>query len=93
MSLPPHREKDAKVEGRDQPETVKETMAPFRSLMGRLLNVPMSEVKEQQRLYDEMRLLQHDTPKPMKLKRKRISLLATQSVSNTAGSDITKPKK
>ena len=52
MSLPPHREKDAKAEGRGPPETVKGTMAPFRSLMGRLLNVRPEEMKEQQERYE-----------------------------------------
>ena len=55
MSLPPHREKDAKVEGRDPPETVKSTMAPFKSLMSRILKVPMTEVTEQQKSYETSR--------------------------------------
>ena len=56
MSLPPHREKDAKVEGRDPLETApKQTMAPFRSLMGRLLKVKSEEMAEQDRLYESER--------------------------------------
>ncbi len=55
MSLPPHREKDAKVEGRDQPETVKETMAPFRRLMRSLLKVKPEEVVEQEKRYKKAR--------------------------------------
>jgi hypothetical protein len=53
MSLPPHREKDAKVEGRDPPETVKDTMELFRALTTRLLRVPINEVEEQQAIYDK----------------------------------------
>ncbi len=64
MSPPPHREKDAKVEGRDPLETApKETMAPFRGLMARLLKVKPEEVAEQQRLYDEAR---DSKPRPLK---------------------------
>jgi hypothetical protein len=56
MSPPPHRKKDAKVEGRDPMETApKETMAPFRSLMGRLLKVKPEDVAEQQSLYEQER--------------------------------------
>ena len=66
MSPPPHREMPAKVEGRDQPEKAKETMAPFRNLMGRLLVVPMSEVKEQQQLYDERKSAVASLQKPKK---------------------------
>ena len=68
MSLPPHREKDAKVEGRDPPEPVKGTMGAFRSLTKRLLGVPMSEVKEQQVLFDEQRLRQRAVMKTGKKK-------------------------
>jgi len=55
MSLPPHREKDAKAEGRGPPETAKGTMTTFRGLMGRLLKVRAEELKEQQKLYDAER--------------------------------------
>ncbi len=67
MSLLPHREKDAKVEGRDQPEPAKETMAPFKALTMRLLKVPMSEVKEQQRFYEQRRADEDKKTKPAKL--------------------------
>jgi hypothetical protein len=53
MSLPPHREKNAKVEGRDPPEPTKETMAAFSTLMKRLLKVPISEVQEQQVIWEK----------------------------------------
>ena len=56
----------AKVEGRDPPDKAKGTMAPFKSLMGRLLKVPMSEVKEQQALYEAAR---HDVDRPVKAKK------------------------
>ncbi len=56
MSPPPHREVNAKVEGRDPQDTAKETMTQFKTLTKRLLRVPMSEVKDQQRKYDESRL-------------------------------------
>ena len=57
MSLPPHREKDAKAEGRGPPETVKGTMAPFRILTTRLLKVRPDEVKEQQLLHDSTKAI------------------------------------
>jgi|GEM_PF-4164202 len=72
MSLPPHREKDAKAEGRGPPETAKETMAPFRSLVERLLKVPMNEVKEQQRLYEETRSDKPETRPLPKMKKKPV---------------------
>ena len=56
MSPPPHKGKDAKVEGRDLPKKAKETMAPFRVLMGRLLKVTADEVREQQKLFDREQL-------------------------------------
>ncbi len=55
MSPPPHREKDAKVEGRDPPEKAKGTMEMFRSLTKRLLKVPVEEMREQQQLYEHRR--------------------------------------
>jgi len=71
MAPPPHREKDAKVEGRDPlDKTPKKTMAPFRSLMGRLLKVKLEEVAEQQQLYEQAQCLK-DTPKT---KRKKLSI-------------------
>jgi hypothetical protein len=70
MSPPPHREKDAKVEGRDPLEMgPKETIAPFKSLLGRLLRVKPNEVAEQQRLFDSFRSGRFDEPgKPKKTK-------------------------
>jgi len=55
MSPQRHREVNAKVEGRDPPRPVKQTMTPFRTLIGRLLKVTPDEVAEQQRLYEAAR--------------------------------------
>jgi hypothetical protein len=55
MSPQRHREVNAKVAGRDPPKGAKETMTPFRSLMGQLLKVKPNELAEQQRRYDEAR--------------------------------------
>ena len=78
MSLSPHREKDAKVEGRDPPEMVTGTMAPFRSLIGKLLKVPMSEVKEQQHLYEETR----SVSKMLKTPKKKVQKTTLARVSS-----------
>jgi hypothetical protein len=93
MLPPPHREKDAKVEGRDLSAKAKQTMGAFKALTKRLLNVPMSEVKERQRLYDESRSQRHDKPNSPKLKRKRVSLLADQKASDKTESDFTNSNK
>ena len=70
MSLPPHREKDAKAEGRGPPESAKETMGPFRSLTARLLRVPMNELEERQRLYEFSK--QDSNKARLKVKRLRV---------------------
>jgi hypothetical protein len=79
MSIPPHREKDAKVEGRDPPEKAKGTMAPFKSLMGRLLRVSMTEVEEQQKTYDKEQQAREVAGLP-RLKRKKLSTDDTNKV-------------
>ena len=85
MSSSPHREKDAKAEGCNPPETLKETLAPFRALMGKLLKVPISEMKEQQSLYEASRsdrIIDTDMSmldKPKFRKKKRVALPATLS--------------
>ena len=88
MSLPPHREKDAKVEGRDPPETVKKTMAPFKSLVERLLKVPMSEVRERQASYNNSREAVRVTLKPKKRKLKSASTPAPTRKANAPTSAI-----
>jgi len=93
MSLPPHREKDAKVEGRDPPEPAKETMAPFRTLMGRLLKVTPDEVKEQQKLFDRERSQKDNAPAVRKgnlaktRRSRRIPLAPDQSPYEKPGND------
>ena len=54
MSPPLLRGMNAKVEGRDPPEEAK-TMGLFKTLTRRLLKVPMSEVEDQARIYEESR--------------------------------------
>ena len=71
MSPPPHREMPARVEGRDPPEKAKETMTPFRSLLGRLLRVPMSEVREQQEAYEDLRSVSTEPPSDPAKKREK----------------------
>jgi hypothetical protein len=46
MYIPLRRVKDANVEGRDLPAMAKETMAPFKALMTKLLNVSPDELKK-----------------------------------------------
>ena len=84
--MPPQRprRKGAKVEGRDPPETAKETMAPFRALTTRLLKVPINEVKEQQRLFEEMRGNQDTTLLKTK---KKLDLRRTQVLSKGSNSE------
>ena len=77
MSPPRHREANAKVEGRNPLEETKGTLTPFRVFMTRLLNVPMSEVYEQQKLYDKDRAfekLKSSKLDSVPVKRKRRSL-------------------
>lgn len=93
MSPPPHREKNAKVEGRDPPEPAKETMGLFRMLTVRLLRVPMSEVKEQQRLYNEARTKRPNVPINEKPKLKNVSLPTMPDSANKSSGDIPNPKK
>jgi len=70
MSPPPHRERHAKVEGRDPQETgPRETMAPFKSLLGRLLKVKPEDVAEQMALYESEKSL---SPLPIKKKASRL---------------------
>ncbi len=63
MSPPPHREKDAKVEGRDPPEKAKDTMTTFRGLMSQLLKVRPEEVREQQSRIDNSVDCRPDKPR------------------------------
>jgi hypothetical protein len=60
MSPQRHREKDAKVEGRDQPEGAKETMGTFRALTSRLLKVTPEELAEREKLYEDERKRRHE---------------------------------
>lgn len=83
MSPPPHEEVNAKVERRDPPETAKKTMAPLRAL----LKVPMSEVAEQQRLYD-MDRTESDNKPP-----RRVRLLASLSAPTTQAEDADAQKR
>ena len=88
MSLPPHREKDAKVEGRDPLETApKQTMAPFKRLMGRLLKVLPDEVAEQQRIYDETPIVKKDAILGAKNSRKMMPSLT----DNAGGKALRRP--
>ena len=70
MSPQQLREKNPKVEGRDPPEPGKETIAPFESLTARLLKVPMSEMKEQQALYEKAQ----ENPQLAGKKRRKLGL-------------------
>jgi hypothetical protein len=79
MSRQPHREKDAKVEGRDPSEKAKGTMETFKALATRLLKVPMEEVEEQQRLYDAEKL-----KSPALVKRKKIARVIDASQANAS---------
>ena len=82
MSPPPHREKDAKVEGRDLPETApRGTMAPFKNLLGKLLKVKPDEVEEQQRLYEQTPN-SPDTQTTKRKKRKKLSAFAKACEAN-----------
>ena len=92
MSPPPHREKDAKVEGRDPPDLVEETIAPFKSLMAKLLKVPMSEVKGQQKLYEKMRAKEDDTVNSL-LRRKKVKVAKVASADSTASLAAPPPAK
>ena len=94
MSPPPHREKDAKVEGRDPPETgPKEMMAPFTSLLGRLLKVNPDELKEQQRLYSKDRVDSGSTGNFGKMKDKRSSLASFIKKADASNDSIPDAKK
>ncbi len=94
MSPPPHREKDAKVEGRDPLETApKETMAPFKRLMGRLLKVPMSEVHEQQRLYEDERTSKNAKLRTAKMKKKSGSLVPLAKNTECTTDNVRQQKK
>ena len=81
MSPQRPREVNAKVEGRDPPEPpVKDTMTAFDALTTRLLKVPMSEVVERQRIYEESR----DDPRPLKRKKLKVSVtLVEQSLNDS----------
>jgi hypothetical protein len=83
----------AKVEGRDQPEKAKETMAPFKSLLGRLLRVPMSEVKERQRLYEDERTSKNAKIRTPKMKKKSGSLVPLAKNTECTTDSVRQQKK
>jgi len=84
MSPQPHREKDAKAEGRGPPDGSKDAMATFKALTKRLLRVTPAEVQAQQALYDTAREQRFEQAQPQKMKkRKRASKLVPPSIPET----------
>lgn len=81
MSPQPHREKDAKAEGRGPPDEPKDTMATFKALTKRLLAVSPAELQERERLYEEARAGRYDPPKTKKPKGKASKLISASSKS------------
>jgi hypothetical protein len=76
MSPPQHRKKDAKAEGRGPPDEPKDTIATFKALTKRLLQVTPAEVQTQQALYDAAREQRFEAPgslEPKKRKKKSSS--------------------
>ena len=61
--------------------------------MRRLLKVPMSEVKEQQKLYEDERIPQNETLRTPKPKKRRTSLAALTKKTDAVAGSVRQQKK
>jgi len=95
MSPQPHRKKDAKAEGRGPPDEPKDTMATFKALTKRLLQVTPAEVQTQQVLYDaarERRFESRDLRAPKKTKKNKQLRPSTDASADQLGPSTLLPR-